>query len=90
MSVEQVESAILNLRPEERLQLITWLDAHRSELFGDASPAGEFSDEQLAEIRRRRAEYRERRERFIPMDKQSLQAMFDRIRDACARVSSPR
>src|SRR5205809_152144 len=36
VSVEQLESAILELSPEERRRLVAWLDDHRNELFSAA------------------------------------------------------
>ena len=39
VSVEQLESAILELSPEERRRLVAWLDDHRNELFTAAETA---------------------------------------------------
>jgi putative addiction module component (TIGR02574 family) len=52
MSLEQLESAILALSPDERLRLIEWVDLHLAELV----PSTELtiSEEQKAEILRRR------------------------------------
>lgn len=52
MSLEQLESAILGLTPEERQRLVVWFEENRRELLGDESD--ELSDEQMAEIIRRR------------------------------------
>jgi putative addiction module component (TIGR02574 family) len=52
MSLEQLESAILGLSPEERWRLAEWFEQHLAELLGDAE--GELSEEQKAEILRRR------------------------------------
>ena len=90
MSVEQLESAILGLPPEERRRLVAWLDEHRHELFGGVASEADLTEQQKAEIRRRRQEYRDHPELFIRMDGKSLEEMFARIRDACARVSSTR
>ena len=91
MSVEQLESAILELSPEERRRLVAWLDDHRNELFsGAVAPEADLTEEQRVEIRRRRQEYREHPEQFIRVDERSLEEIFGRIRNACARVSSTR
>lgn len=52
MSVEQLESAMLELTPEERQRLAFWFEENRSELLGDDSD--ELSDGQKAEVLRRR------------------------------------
>lgn len=89
MSVEQLESQIRALSPEERRQLIDWFDNHRDELVDDGG--FELSEAQTAELLQRRREYEEHPERFSRMDKESLDRMFSRIRkDVAARLSSPR
>ncbi len=52
VGLEQLESAILGLRPEERRQLAIWFEENRRELLGD--DADELTDEQKAEVLRRR------------------------------------
>jgi hypothetical protein len=52
VSLEQLESAILGLTPKERQRLALWFDENRQELLGDE--ADELSDEQKAEVLRRR------------------------------------
>jgi hypothetical protein len=52
MSVEQLEDAILGLTSEERQRLALWFEENRRELLGDE--AGELSEEQKAEVLRRR------------------------------------
>ena len=52
MSLEQLESAILDLAPEERQRLAVWFEENRRELLGDE--LDELSDEQKAEVIRRR------------------------------------
>ena len=53
MSLEQLESAILELTPRERQRLAVWFEENRRELLGnDASD--EPTEEQQAEIVRRR------------------------------------
>jgi hypothetical protein len=89
MSVEQLESQIRALSPEERRQFASWFDNHRDELVerGDF----ELSKEQKTELLRRRREYDEHPERFTRMDKKSLNRMFSRVRkNVAARLSSSR
>ncbi len=52
VSLERLEEAILDLSSEERQRLALWFDENRRELVGDDS--GELSDEQKAEVLRRR------------------------------------
>ncbi len=53
MSLEQLESAILELTPQERQRLAVWFEENRRELLGnDASD--EPTEEQQTEIIRRR------------------------------------
>lgn len=52
MSVEQLETAIPGLSSEERQRLAIWFEENRRELLGD--DADELSDEQKAEVLRRR------------------------------------
>jgi putative addiction module component (TIGR02574 family) len=86
MSVEQIEATIRALPPEERAQFVEWFDDHRSELVAD-----DLSEAQTAELLRRRQEYNEHPERFVHMDKKSLDQMFNRIRkNVAARISPAR
>lgn len=50
MSLEQLESAIVGLPPEERWRLVEWFEEHLDDLLGE----GGLSEEQKAEIFRRR------------------------------------
>ena len=52
VSLDKLEQAILDLRPEERQRLAVWFEENRRELLGDDSD--EMSEEQEAEIIRRR------------------------------------
>ena len=91
MSIEQVESAILELRPDERQRLLLWLDEHRHDLFSPVDADEDLSDAQKAELLRRRREYDEHPERFQRMDGPALDAMFSRIRaHVAARLPSTR
>ena len=53
MSLEQLESAILELSPQERQRLAVWFEENRRELLGNGD-SGELTEEQQAEIVRRR------------------------------------
>jgi hypothetical protein len=50
--LEQLESAILNLKSEDRQRLAVWFEEHRPELLGGADD--ELTEHQEAEILRRR------------------------------------
>ncbi len=52
VSLDKLEQAILDLKPEERQRLAVWFEENRRELLGDNSD--EMSGEQEAEIIRRR------------------------------------
>ena len=52
MSLEQLESAILALPPEQRWRLAEWFEDHLAELLGGTED--ELSEEQKTEILRRR------------------------------------
>jgi hypothetical protein len=52
MSLEQLESAILGLTPEERQRLAVWFEENRRELLGDEPD--ELSEGQKTEVVRRR------------------------------------
>lgn len=52
MSLDQLQSAIAALPPEERWRLAEWFEEHLAELLGDTG--ADPSDEQKAEILRRR------------------------------------
>jgi hypothetical protein len=54
MSVEQIESRVLQLLPEDRRRFLNWLYEHEDELLGDDD--GEIHPEVQAEILRRRAD----------------------------------
>ena len=87
MSVEQLESAIKALPPEDRAQFVEWFDDHRGELVAEV--ADDVSEAQKAELLRRRQEYDEHPERFVSMDKKSLDQMFARVRkNVAAQIPS--
>ncbi len=89
MSIEQLESAILALTPQERRRLLVWFDDHRQDLFGRDAEAEDLSAEQKSEILRRRQEYTKHPEQFTRMDEKSLDQMFARLRGhVAARIPS--
>lgn len=92
MSIEQVESAILQLTPEDRKRLLLWLDEHRHELFSNTFSGADVTEPQKSELLRRRQEYFEHHERFIHLEtEEDLDHFFEGIRrDVQARVSSAR
>jgi hypothetical protein len=85
MSVEQVETAIRQLPPEDRRRLLIWLNDHRHELFMDE----QVSAEQRAELLARQNEYVTRRHEFIRVATETeLESLFQGIRsEVQARVS---
>lgn len=89
MSVKQLESAILALPPDERQELLDWVDGHRRELL--VPPAGE-SEAVKQELRSRRQEYFDHPERFIRFESdEDLHRFFEGIQnEVTARVSSAR
>jgi hypothetical protein len=54
MSIEQVESAIREMPPEDRRRLLLWLDEHRYELFAGSD---EVTEAQKTEVLRCRQQY---------------------------------
>jgi hypothetical protein len=66
MSLEQLETAILGLSPKERQQLALWFEEHRREIVGDEGD--ELSEQQMAEISRRRQQALAHPELLEPWD----------------------
>ena len=52
VSLEQLETAILGLTPEERQRLVVWFEENRIDLLGDEPD--DLTEEQQAELIRRR------------------------------------
>jgi recombinational DNA repair ATPase RecF len=67
MSVDQLESALQALPPEERRKFIHWLDEHRDELI-DAADDLNLTEEQKAELLRRREQALAHPELLEPWD----------------------
>jgi hypothetical protein len=89
MSVEQIEASIESMSASERQEFVRWFEAHRDALL--AADDFELDAAQKHEILKRRREYDEHPERFVPMDKKSLSEMFNRVRkNVAARFPSAR
>ena len=90
MSIEQVESAILELPSNERQRLLFWMDEHRHELFSVTTEG--LDPAQKTELLRRRQEYFEQPTRFIRLNsEEELDHFFEGIRhEVQTRVSSAR
>jgi len=54
MSLEQLESSILALKPEDRKKFARWFEEHRDDLIPGNSEDEELTSEQRAEVLRRR------------------------------------
>jgi hypothetical protein len=90
MSVEQIGATLLKLPREERRQFARWFYRHENEIL-DPREDDEVSPEVKAELGHRRREYDEHPERFVRMDKKSLNRMISRVRkNVAARLSSAR
>ena len=72
MSLEQLESSILSLAPEERKQFARWFEEHRHHLVENGD---ELTAEQQAEILRRREQALAHPELLEPWD-----GTIDRVR----------
>ena len=79
MSLEQLESAILGLSPEERQRLAVWFEENRNELLGDEFD--DLTEAQQAEVIRRRDLAQAHPELLEPWD-----GTIERVR---ARLHSP-
>ena len=74
MSLEQLESSILSLAPEERKQFAQWFEEHRHDLTNE-DDGGELTAEEQAEILRRREQALAHPELLEPWD-----GTIDRVR----------
>ena len=87
MSVEQLESAIKALPPEERRQFAGWFDEHRHELMGEA---GDTSPEVRAELELRLKEMNEHPELLEPFEEADVERMFKEFAHARTKKASAR
>ena len=74
MSLEQLESAILELTPEQRQRLAVWFEEHRREFLG--GDGDELNEADQAEILRRRDQAIAHPELLEPWD-----GTIERVRD---------
>jgi hypothetical protein len=54
VSLEQIEASILELSPEEQRHFAAWYEAHRTDLVPDLQAGEDLTEEQKAEVLRRR------------------------------------
>ena len=55
-TIAEIESAVMGLSPQDRAQLVTWLDDHRNELLPGDDAVAEIAEAQRREVLRRRDE----------------------------------
>ena len=84
MSLEQLESAILELTPDERQRLAVWFEENRHELVGD-DDSDELINEQEADIVRRRDFALAHPELLEPWDG-TIERVRERLRSATAKL----
>ena len=87
MSVEQLESAIKALPPEERRRFAGWFDDHRHELMGEA---GDTSPAVRAELELRLKEIDEHPELLEPFEQADVERMIQDTVNAHAKKPSAR
>jgi hypothetical protein len=87
MSVEQLESAIKALPPEERRRFVGWFDDHRHELMDEA---GDISPAVRAELEMRLKETDEHPELLEPFEEADMERMIQDTVNAHAKKSSAR
>jgi hypothetical protein len=97
MSALEVIQQIKALPPEERKQVARFVVEEDDSLIPDEiivaaaeAEAGPEPEAVRTELLRRQQEYRDHPEKFVRMDEENLKAMFHRIADARARLSSAR
>ena len=88
MSLEQLESAILELTPRERQRLAVWFEENRRELLGD-DDSDELTDEQQTEIIRRRDFALAHPELLEPWDG-TIERVRERLQSASAKLRRDR
>ena len=87
MSLEQLESSILSLVPEERKQFARWFEEHRHDLMQDDD--GELSSDQQAEILRRRVQALAHPELLEPWDG-TIPRVRQRLHELRRQKAAPR
>ena len=88
MSLEQLESAILELTPRERQRLAVWFEENRRELLGD-DDSDELTEEQQTEIIRRRDFALAHPELLEPWDG-TIERVRERLQSASAKLRRDR
>lgn len=88
MSLEQLESAILELSLRERQRLVVWFEENRRELLGDGG-LDELTEEQQAEIVRRRDFALVHPELLEPWDG-TIERVRERLRSASSELRRDR
>jgi hypothetical protein len=89
MSLEQLESAILALGPEQRKKLAAWFDDHRHDLLGQNDADDDLSEDQKAEILRRRDQALAHPELLEPWDG-TIERVRQRLHELRRQKASPR
>jgi hypothetical protein len=89
MSLEQLESAILALAPDQRKRLAAWFDEHREDLVSEDDAADDLSDDQKAEILRRRDLALAHPELLEPWDG-TIERVRQRLHELRRQKASPR
>jgi hypothetical protein len=85
--LEQLESAILELTPDQRQRLAVWFEEHRRELLGDEGD--ELSEDQKAEILRRRDQAMAHPELLEPWDG-TIERVRERLHEFRSQKASDR
>ena len=87
MSVEQIESTLLQLPPDERRRFADWFYQHESEIV-EPPASDDIHPEVKAEILRRSAELRDHPELAEPVDAEYFERMKRRVANALSRKTS--
>jgi hypothetical protein len=85
--LEQLETAILGLTPEERQQLAVWFEEHRRELLADEDD--ELSEHQKTEVLRRRDQAMAHPELLEPWDG-TIERVRERLHEFRSKKASSR
>jgi hypothetical protein len=87
VSLEQLKSAILELTPDQRQRLAVWFEEHRRELLRDEGD--ELSEDQKAEILRRRDQAMAHPELLEPWDG-TIERVRERLHEFRSQKASDR
>jgi len=89
VSLEQLESAILALAPEQRKKLVAWFEEHRHDLLGEDDVDDDLSEDQKREILRRRDLALAHPELLEPWDG-TIERVRQRLHELRHQKASPR